>query len=309
MKQKQRQGMSKQEIMRYVGDNPDVILCHECKGLCHLESPYQTFTKSPRECLAALLCEKVHVPPLDLPSIDENLRAIDGETDKCFLYQEKCCYGNHCKFEKTADGETKSRSICGWDGIFRDMPIHRSVEVDEHTSEDIVHQINACPDDYNRPGLVTWMEFQKVARSNGESAGGDDDGNYGSKNEVTTQIEWLPVEGYVLKFFNHVRSKIEAYAEHDYEVRLMNRTRKCEERAFVIDPATREDCPEEFKNVASEVVDFSSAISSKRKHDLMCAFPETHNCEVHHVTFRPKFKTVDEIEKQHKRTANQLRKR
>ena len=163
--------------MHYIKDNPHVILCQECKGLCRPGSPYQTFTKSPRECLAALLCEKVHVPPLDLPSIDENLRVIDGETDKCFLYQERCCYGNHCKFEKTTDGETKSRSICVWDGIFRDMPIHRSVEVDKHTSENM-HQINACPDDYNRPGLVTWMEFQKVARSKGESIDGDDDENY-----------------------------------------------------------------------------------------------------------------------------------
>ena len=72
----------------------------------------------------------------------------------------------------------------------------------------------------------------------------------------------------------------------------------------------REDCPEEFKDTVSEVVDFASAIFAKRKHDFTCASPESHNCEVHHLTFSPKFITVDEIEKMgHARTAKNLRKR
>ena len=66
-----------------------------------------------------------------------------------------------------------------------------------------------------------------------------------------------------------------------------------------------DDCPEEFKHVV-EVVDFSSDINSKRKHDLTCTFPETHKCEVRHLTFDPKFVTVDEIEQKHPRLAKLL---
>ena len=69
------------------------------------------------------------------------------------------------------------------------------------------------------------------------------------------------------------------------------------------------DCPEEFKHVVTEVVDFSSDIHAKREHDLTCTFPETHQCEVHHLTFDPEFVTVDEIERNHPRSAKFLRQR
>ena len=72
----------------------------------------------------------------------------------------------------------------------------------------------------------------------------------------------------------------------------------------------RVDCPEEFKHMVLEVVDFASAIFSKRKHDLTCAFPEPHKCEVHHLTFSPKVITVDELEAMgHKRSAEKQRQR
>ena len=117
------------------------------------------------------------------------------------------------------------------------------------------------------------------------------------------QTEWLPVEGTVPEFLENLRAKFEAYAAHNYEVQLSNRVHRCKERAFAIDPLVRDDCPKEFKSTGLEVVDFASAIFSKRKHDLTCAFPESHNCEVHHITFSPKFITVDKLESMgHKRT-------
>ena len=78
--------------------------------------------------------------------------------------------------------------------------------------------------------------------------------------------------------------------------------------AFVTDPVTREDCPDKFKGAVSEVVDFASNIHAKRAHDITCIFPETHKCEVHHLTYHaPKFVLVDEIEKDHPRSAKNLR--
>ena len=111
------------------------------------------------------------------------------------------------------------------------------------------------------------------------------------------------------EFFTHLTRSIEAYAPHQYEIKLSNRVDKCAERAFLVEPVMNEDCPDEFKHVVSEVVDFSSDINAKREHDLTCTFPETHKCEVHHLTFDPKFVSVNEIEKSHPRSAKFLKQR
>ena len=112
------------------------------------------------------------------------------------------------------------------------------------------------------------------------------------------------------EFFSHIVESIEAYQYHVYELKLSNRVDKCGERAFLIEPVTNEDCPDEFKHVVSEVVDFASDINAKRAHDLTCSFPETHKCEIHHLTFAPKFVNIDEdFKRQHKRAYNNLRKR
>ena len=111
------------------------------------------------------------------------------------------------------------------------------------------------------------------------------------------------------EFFSHMVESIEAYQYHVYELKLSNRVDKCAERAFLIEPVTNEDCPDEFKHVVSEVVDFSSDINAKRAHDLTCSFPETHKCEIHHLTFAPKFVNIDEdFKSQHKRAYENLRK-
>ena len=138
----------------------------------------------------------------------------------------------------------------------------------------------------------------------------DKDDDYGVGNSVKFQTEWLPVEGSVRQFFIHLCASIAAYLPHAYEVKLSGRADKCAERAFIIDPVVREHCPDQFKNVVCEVVDFSSDIQAKRAHDITCSFPETHKCEVHHLTFDPKLVSVDNIEREgHERAANALRKK
>ena len=70
----------------------------------------------------------------------------------------------------------------------------------------------------------------------------------------------------------------------------------------------RNNCPDEVKGVVCEVVDFSSDIQAKRAHDTTHSFPEVHKYEVHHLTFDPKFVSVDDINKEgHGRTGKILR--
>ena len=152
------------------------------------------------------------------------------------------------------------------------------------------------------------MDFLKVARSEEKSSDNDDD-DYGCDDGVKFQTEWLPVEGSVPEFFEHLNRSIQEYFPHAYKIKLSNRVGKLGERAFIIDPVARQDCPDEFKGVVSEVVDFASDIHAKRKHDLTCSFSESHKCEVHHLTFSPKFVTVDEIAVKHPRAAKTLMKR
>ena len=52
-----------------------------------------------------------------------------------------------------------------------------------------------------------------------------------------------------------------------------------------------------------------SNIHAKCEHDLTFTFPETHKCEVHHLTFDPKSVAVDEIERTHPWLAKFLRQR
>ena len=38
--------------------------------------------------MSALLCEKVHVPPLDLPKLDLNFNEVPNATDECLFTQK-----------------------------------------------------------------------------------------------------------------------------------------------------------------------------------------------------------------------------
>ena len=161
--------------------------CQKCDGHCLPGTMYATFSTSPRDCFTALLCEREHVSPIDRPKLDDNFRPEPGEIDMFLIHKKHCCYGSHCRFKADAGGTTESYNICGWDGTFCLMPVHERTELDPTSGEETIHCINACPDDYNGPGLVTWMEFQKVASS--EEKGNIDDEDYGVNNVVKFQTE------------------------------------------------------------------------------------------------------------------------
>ena len=140
---------------------------------------------------------------------------------------------------------------------------------------------------------------------------GEDNEDYGHGDGAKFQTEWLPVVGTLREFLIHLRECINSYFPHEYEVKLSKRVDYCAQRAFMIDPVTREDCPEQQKDVVQEVVDFSADIQGKRAHDATCSFPEIHKCEVHHLTFDPRFVSVEEIEQEdggHKRAVGSMRK-
>ena len=144
--------------------------CNRCNGSCLDGSVYRGFSKDPSTCLEALLCDKVHVPPLDLPKLDNNFRpAVDKhgvrETDEFFCYREECSLGEHVQLTVNADGSRTIQPICGWDAVFSDMPLHERTESNPSTSEETTHYVRACPDEYNYQGRVTWMDFIKVSAS------------------------------------------------------------------------------------------------------------------------------------------------
>ena len=64
------------------------------------------------------------------------------------------------------------------------MPRHERIDINSITEEEVKHCIRACPDEYKREGKVTWMDFQKVARSEGKASGDDDDDYYDGEDEV-----------------------------------------------------------------------------------------------------------------------------
>ena len=98
------------------------------------------------------------------------------------------------------------------------MPLYEWSEVEPKTLENVDYQINEFSDEINRKGLVTWMKFQKVARSKDNPS--DEDGEYGGDNGVKFQTKWLTVELSPLQLFSHLCATIYAYLPHAYEVKL-----------------------------------------------------------------------------------------
>ena len=155
--------MPDDEIKKYLDDNKHLLHCQKCNGKFPQGEIYQTFSASPSTCMSALLCDKVAVPDLDLPKLDINFREVAGETDIFFIHPERCCYGVHCGLSYCAGGIAYEYQKCGWDAAFKDMPLHKRMETNLSTSETITHLIRACPDEYNREGKVTWLDFIKVS--------------------------------------------------------------------------------------------------------------------------------------------------
>ena len=107
------QEMSQSDIKKYLDGHPNEILCQLCNNDCHPGSKYHTFSVSPSACANALLCDKVHVPELDLPKLDINFRAIPGETDEFYMHPEKCCYGYHVGINTSASSASEIYQKCG----------------------------------------------------------------------------------------------------------------------------------------------------------------------------------------------------
>ena len=100
------------------------------------------------------------------------------------------------------------------------------------------------------------MKFRKVARTPTKTD--EDDVDSGHGDGVKFQTEWLLVVGTPREFLIHLRECINSYFPHEYEVKLSQRVDYCAQRAFMIDPVTREDYPEQQKDVVQEEVDFSA---------------------------------------------------
>jgi len=82
--------MSDEEIAVYMTSMPEQFECQECSEQCHPGSTYQTFSTSPSICLNSLICDKVHVPPLDLPKLEFNFCELVGEKDEFWVHPEDC---------------------------------------------------------------------------------------------------------------------------------------------------------------------------------------------------------------------------
>ena len=153
------------DIKKSLDENPNKIQSQLYDNECHPDgSKYRTFSVSPSTCINALLCDKVHIPNLDLPKLDINFTAIPDKTDESYIHPEECCHGSHCG-SKTSDGAGERYQKYGVDATVKSMPRHEINDINATTGEEVKHCIRACPDKYKREGKVTWMDFQKVAQS------------------------------------------------------------------------------------------------------------------------------------------------
>ena len=97
-------------------------------------------------------------------------------------------------------------------------------------------------------------------------------------------------------------------ASHQCELNLSNRVFKCVERAFLVELFINYDCPQEFKHVVTEVVDFLVAYMQSASMTWLAPFPRRTNVKyIHYLAFDSKFVTVDEIERNHPRSSEFLR--
>ena len=70
--------MSDDAIATFMKENPHLLECNRCNGRCHKNTIYRKFSDDLSTCLEALLCDKVRVPNLDFPDLDDNFRlAVD----------------------------------------------------------------------------------------------------------------------------------------------------------------------------------------------------------------------------------------
>ena len=68
-------------------------------------------------------------------------------------------------------------------------------------------------------------------------------------------------------------------ASHQCELNLSNRVFKCVERAFLVELFINYDCPQEFKHVVTEVVDFLVAYMQSASMTWLAPFPRRTNAK------------------------------
>lgn len=172
--------------------------------------------------------------------------------------------------------------------------------------------MRCCPDEIGDENDMIWFKkWTKVKRptKKDHAAGrGDNDGTFGD-NGVSEQEEWLPVCGTRREFMFHLKEAFDKCIEHHWPIKHDRKSRRREERAFLHQPAFPDACPDKCKDTAHIHSDFSSVLHTVREHDKTCSCPESHNCNVVHVTHSPCVQTVDSLAEQHPRTAKKLAER
>ena len=97
--------------------------------------------------------------------MDLNFNDVPGGTDEFAIHKEECCYGNHMGLRGGCGGPMTQYPKCGWDARFSSMLLYTRIEEGNTNNQPIEYCLHACPDEYDRCGKVTWMDFIKVARS------------------------------------------------------------------------------------------------------------------------------------------------
>ena len=144
---KRTEGMSNDAITPLSKENTRLLECDKCNGRCCTNTVYRKFSENLSTCMASLLCDRVLVPPLDLAALDNNFTSIEGQVDQFTCYREECCYGNHVRLARSADGSTTRQHMCGWDAVFSSLPMHEKIEEDAEVLEETIHRVRACPDE------------------------------------------------------------------------------------------------------------------------------------------------------------------
>ena len=108
-------------------------------------------------------------------------------------------------------------------------------------------------------------------------------------------MEWLPVSGYVKKFFVHLLYVLNAYFSHAYETKLSHRVKKREQQSFLYDTKINSSCPEEYKNAPLDKCVCFSTLNVYHDNDLTYSFTERHQCEVRYLMCKSKKFSIDSI--------------
>ena len=229
--------------------------CTACNGLCHPGKPYRTFSRSPDEALATLLCDKVRRPYLEMDAL--NAGDIPDATlpRKEFAHSPLRCHEGTC-------------SDCGL--LHKFEGINGGVI----TTVDGV-QCRFCPIEYC-DSTLTWYQWSSI-----------DCGISDATGKVIKRVEFMPRVGTWKVFLRTLRSIFVDYCSHRLHMLTFNQSWRLMERELMHHPALRragyhDRYPVHQKGVAAVCVsDFSTSLDHVRLMTATCQYPErTHLCVV-----------------------------